>query len=149
MKIAIGSDHAGFELKESVKKLLEEKGYEYDDLGAETLDQKDDYPEFGRRVGEAVSSGKYQRGIIVCGTGIGIAISANKVPGIRAAACYNPDMAEISRSHNDANILVLGGRVVGDILALEILRTWLETPFEGGRHQRRLDLFDDIQRFGK
>ena len=139
MKIAIGSDHAGFELKENLKKLLADKGYELDDLGAETYDSQDDYPEFGRKVAEAVASGEYDRGIIMCGTGIGISISANKVPGVRAAACYNTDMAKVSRMHNNANILALGGRIAAKETALDIALTWLETPFsEGERHVRRI-----------
>ena len=139
MKIAIGSDHAGFELKEGLKKLLKEKGYETDDLGAEMYESQDDYPEFGRKVAEAVASGKYDRGIIMCGSGIGISIAANKVPGARAAACYTTDMAKISRMHNDANVLALGGRITAKEAALDIAVTWLETPFsEEPRHTRRI-----------
>ena len=139
MKIAIGSDHAGFELKENLKKLLADRGYEYHDLGAETFDPQDDYPEYGRRVAEAVASGEYDRGIIICGTGMGISIVANKVPGVRAAACYTTDMAKISRMHNDANILALGGRITAKEIALDIALTWLETPFSGKeRHVRRI-----------
>ena len=145
MKIAIGSDHAGFDLKENLKRLLKEKGYECDDLGAETFDPQDDYPEFGRKVAEAVASGEYDRGIVMCGTGVGISISANKVPGIRAAVCYTTDMARISRAHNDANVLALGGRIVAKELALDIATTWLETPFSGDeRHVRRIRQMEDI-----
>ena len=146
MKIAIGSDHAGFDLKENLKKLLKEKGYELDDLGAETFDSQDDYPEFGRRVAEAVASGEYDRGIIMCGTGIGISISANKVPGVRAAVCNNTDMAIVSRAHNNANVLALGGRIVAKEMALDIATVWLDTPFPGGeRHERRLKQIADIE----
>jgi len=146
MRIAIGSDHAGFELKESIKKLLAEKGYEYHDFGAETLDPRDDYPEFGRRVAEAVAFGKYDRGIAVCGTGIGMAIATNKIPGIRATACYNRDMARISRDHNDSNVLALGGRLTPLEDALDIVAVWLDTPFsEAGRHKRRLEQIREIE----
>jgi ribose 5-phosphate isomerase B len=147
MKIAIGSDHAGYELKENVKKFLKEKGYEYHDLGAEILDPQDDYPEYGRKVAEAVASGEYDRGIVVCGTGMGISIAANKVPGIRAAICYTTDMARISRAHNDANVLALGGRLVARELASDIVAVWLETPFsEEERHMRRIQQIREIER---
>jgi len=146
MKIAIGSDHAGFEVKESVKKFLKEKGYEFDDLGAENYVSTDDYPVYGERVAKAVAAGDYDRGIVVCGTGIGISISANKVPGIRAAACYNTEMAKISREHNDANVLALGGRTPTDQPASEIVEIWLETPFsEGERHKRRIEQIKEIE----
>ncbi len=147
MKIAIGSDHAGFELKENVKRFLQEKGCKYRDFGAEDIDPQDDYPEYGRKVAEAVASGEYERGIVICGTGMGVAISANKVPGIRAAACYTVDMARISREHNDANVLALGGRIVAKELASEILTVWLETPFsEEERHVRRIKQINDIEK---
>ena len=147
MKIAIGSDHAGFELKEEVKKILKEKGYEYTDLGAESIDPKDDYPEYGKKVAEAVASGKYDRGIAICGTGIGISIAANKVHGIRAAVSYNTEMAKISRLHNDANVLALGGRVKTDEPISDILSVWLETPFSGDeRHERRINQIKEIEK---
>jgi ribose 5-phosphate isomerase B len=146
MKIAIGGDHAGFELKESLKKLLKEKGYECHDLGAETFDSQDDYPVYGRKVAEAVASGEYDRGIVVCGTGIGISIAANKVPGVRAAVCYTTDAAKISRMHNNANVLALGGRIVAKELALEIATTWLETCFsKEERHARRIRQIKEIE----
>jgi ribose 5-phosphate isomerase B len=146
MRIAIGSDHAGFELKENVKEFLKEKGYEYHDFGAATLDPQDDYPEYGRKVANAVASGKYDRGIVVCGTGMGISIAANKVPGIRAAVCYRTDMAKISREHNDANVLALGGRLMEKDLASDIVTVWLETPFSGEeRHVRRIEQIKDIE----
>ena len=146
MKIAIGSDHAGFELKESMKEFLKENGYEYHDFGAKAFDPQDDYPEYGRKVAEAVASGKYDRGIVVCGTGMGMAISANKVPGIRAVACYDMEMAKISREHNDANVLALGGRVVTKKLASDIISVWLETPFSGEeRHVRRINMIREIE----
>ena len=147
MKIAIGSDHAGFELKESVKRFLDEQGYQYHDFGAETLDPKDDYPEYGKKVADAVASGEYDRGIVACGTGIGISMSANKVRGVRAAACYNTDMARMSRAHNDANILALGGRLVDKGSAEEITAVWLETPFSGEeRHARRIEKIKEIEK---
>lgn len=146
MKIAIGSDHAGFDLKESLKKLLKEKGYKCHDLGAETFDPQDDYNVYGRKVAEAVASGEYDRGIVICGTGIGVSIVANKVRGIRAAVCHNTEMAQISRTHNDANVLALGGRTTTKELALDIAITWLETPFSGEeRHIRRIRQIEEIQ----
>jgi ribose 5-phosphate isomerase B len=147
MKIAIGSDHAGFEMKESVKKFLKEKGYDFDDLGAADYDPKDDYPIYGEKVAKAVASGKYDRGIVVCGTGIGISISANKVSGVRAAACYDTDMAKISREHNDANVLALGGRIKTEQPPSEIVEVWLETPFsEAERHKRRIEQIKKMER---
>jgi len=147
VKIAIGGDHAGFELKENVKKFLKEKDYEYRDFGAETLDPQDDYPEYGRKVAEAVASGEYDRGIVICGTGMGISIAANKVPGIRAAVCHTTDMARISRAHNDANVLALGGRLLAKELASEIVSVWLETPFlKEERHVRRIEKIREIER---
>lgn len=136
--IAIGSDHGGFELKQAIMAHLDKRGLEYKDFG--TYDKAScDYPEYGKAVAHAVASGEYERGIIICGTGIGISISANKVPGIRAALCTDCFMAEATRLHNDANILALGGRVVGDGLALKIVDTFLDTPFsEGERHIRRI-----------
>ena len=103
-----------------------------------------DYPDTGKIVAQQIASGEHDRGILICGTGLGMSMVANKFPHVRAALCNDLFSASMSRRHNDANILVMGGRVIGDILALEILRTWLETPFEGGRHQRRLDMFDHI-----
>ncbi len=136
--IAIGSDHGGFELKEKLMEHLSERGLEYKDFG--TYDKAScDYPEYGKAVAHAVASGEYERGIIICGTGIGISISANKVPGIRAALCTDCFMAEATRLHNDANILALGGRVVGEGLALKIVDTFLDTPFSNDeRHIRRI-----------
>ena len=147
MKIAIGSDHAGFELKENLKEFLEENGYEYRDLGAEALDPQDDYPDYGRKVGEAVASGDCDRGIVICGTGVGMSIAANKVPGIRAAVCYSTDMGRVSREHNDANILALGGRILAKELAWDIVAVWLQTPFSGEeRHLRRIEKIREIER---
>lgn len=142
--IALANDHAGVALKEEIKKLLDEKGLSYKDFGTNTTDSVD-YPAFGEAAGNAVASGECDRGIIICGTGIGISIAANKVKGVRAANCTDCFMAEMTRRHNDANILALGARVVGSGLALKIVETFLDTPFEGGRHQRRIDLITAIE----
>ena len=138
MKLVLASDHGGFELKEEIKKYLDDKGYEYEDLGTHSTESVD-YPQYGRAAGEAVASGKFEKGILCCGTGIGISLAANKVKGIRCAVVSDTFSAKMSRAHNDANMLSLGGRVVGAGLALEIVETWLTTEFEGGRHQRRVD----------
>lgn len=138
MKIAIGSDHGGFELKGKVINFLKENGYEILDLGCNSTESVD-YPKYGRLVGEAVVEKKADRGIIICGTGIGISIAANKVKGVRAALCTNTTMARLTREHNNANVLSMGARMVGDILALEMVNVFLTTEFEGGRHQTRID----------
>ena len=138
MKIAIGSDHGGLGLKETIKPFLIEQGHEVVDFGTDTVDSCD-YPIYGERVGEAVSFGDCERGIAICGTGLGISMAVNKVPGIRAALCTNEFMAEMSREHNNANVLVLGARVLGEGLALRIVKIWLATEFAGDRHQRRID----------
>ena len=126
--IAIGCDHGGFELKKKIMAHLDARGLEYKDFGTYS-DASCDYPIYGKAVAKAVASGECERGIVICGTGIGISITANKVPGIRAALCTDCFMAEATRQHNDANILALGGRVVGDGLALKIVDTFLDTPF--------------------
>ncbi|MDD2504190.1 MAG: ribose 5-phosphate isomerase B [Clostridia bacterium] len=141
MKIAIAADHGGFELKEKVKAYLQTNGYEVLDLGCNS-DESTDYPQYGKNCGEAVMRGDAQRGIVVCGTGIGISIAANKVKGIRCALCTSTIMAEMSRKHNNANVIALGGRILEHDFALSILETWLNTEFEGGRHQRRVELLD-------
>ena len=141
MRIAVGSDHAGFPLKEKITAYLREKGYEVLDLGTYSLDSVD-YPVYGVKVGRAVTDGTADKGIVVCGTGIGISIAANKVPGVRAANCTNEYMAKYTRLHNDANVLALGARVVGDGVAEEIVDVFLHTEFEGGRHARRVALLD-------
>jgi len=143
--IAIASDHAGFELKSEIIKHLADEGIPHEDLGTCNCTASVDYNDFGELVAEAVSKGTHDQGIIICGTGIGISISANKVPGIRAALCTNSYMAKMSREHNDANVLALGGRVTGAGLALDIVDTWLKTSFSGGRHQRRVDKFTAIE----
>jgi len=143
MTIALAADHGGFELKEQIKKHLQEKGVEILDLGTDCTDSVD-YPLYGKACGEAVMSGKAERGIVFCGTGIGISIAANKVKGIRCALATSKDMAELSRQHNNSNILALGGRILSLQEAKEIVDIWLVTPFEGGRHQRRTDMLDEM-----
>ena len=135
--IAIGSDHGGFALKQEIMKHLEERKLEYIDFGTYSSDSCD-YPQYGAAVGRAVASGSCERGILICGTGIGISISANKIHGVRAALCGDCFSAEMTRRHNDANIVALGARVVGPGLALKIVDTFLDTEFEGGRHERRV-----------
>jgi len=143
-KIAIGSDHAGFGLKEEILGLL--KGLDIDivDCGTNTTESVD-YPDFGARVSELVSSGEAERGILVCGTGLGMSMVANKYPNVRAALCNDLFSAKMSRLHNDANILVMGGRVIGKDLAAEIVKVWLTTPFEGERHLKRLQKIKKIE----
>ena len=139
LKIAIGSDHAGFELKERVRQKLKEFGYEYYDMG--TYDKTPvDYPLIAKAIAGEVADGKFDRGIIICGSGVGVAIVANKLKEIRAANCNDLYCAKMSRMHNDANILTMGGRVIGKDVAYEIVKIWLETEFEGGRHQKRIDM---------
>ena len=143
MKIAAASDHGGFALKEEVKKHLMERGIEVLDLGTYS-EESVDYPVYGKACGEAVASGKADLGIGVCGTGIGISIAANKVKGIRCGLCTSVEMARLTKQHNNANILALGGRTTETGLAMEIVDTWLDTEFEGGRHQRRVNLLDQM-----
>ena len=143
MKIAAASDHGGFALKEEVKKHLMERGIEVLDLGTYS-EESVDYPVYGKACGEAVASGKADLGIVVCGTGIGISIAANKVKGIRCAHCHDVFSAEATRQHNDANILAMGARVIGAGLALKIVETFLETPFSGDeRHLRRIQKIEE------
>lgn len=144
MKIAIGCDHAGVELKKEIISLLNNLRIDYIDFGTDRSESVD-YPDFGEKVSLAVSKGEIERGILICGTGIGMSIVANKFPGIRASLCNELFTAKMSRRHNDANILVLGGRVVGSDLAKEIVQTWVSTPFEGERHCRRLDKITRIE----
>jgi len=142
MDIAMGSDHAGLELKNTCKDHLERlPGHRVKDFGVFT-EESCDYPIVGQELSRAVARGDYERGILICGTGLGMAIVANRYRGVRAALCHNLYTARMSRLHNDANILVMGGRVIGKGLALEMLDLFLDTPFEGGRHQRRLDQID-------
>jgi ribose 5-phosphate isomerase B len=141
--IVIGCDHAAYELKEKLKAYMLRRGESVEDIGPHSAESVD-YPDYGKRVAELVSTGRYSRGILLCGTGLGMSMVANRFPGVRAALCHDLFGATMSRRHNDANILVLGGRVTGETLAEEIVKVWLETPFEGGRHQKRLNQFDRI-----
>ncbi|MBP8639748.1 MAG: ribose 5-phosphate isomerase B [Oscillospiraceae bacterium] len=142
--IAIGSDHGGFALKKEIMKHLDENGIVYKDFGTYTEDSCD-YPVYGELVGKAVVSGECESGIIICGTGIGISIAANKIHGVRAALCHDCYSAEFTRRHNNANVLALGGRVIGGGHALKIVDIFLNTDFEGGRHARRVDLITKIE----
>jgi len=144
MKIAIGSDHAGFGLKEDVLAILKETSFEVVDCGTNNTVSVD-YPDFGEKVSRMVSAGDVDRGILICGTGIGMSMVANKFPKVRAALCNDLFSAKMSRLHNDANVLVLGGRIIGKDLAAEIVRTWLDTAFEGDRHMRRLQKIKNIE----
>ena len=144
MIIGIGSDHGGFELKEEMKRFLEESGYQVKDFGTHSKESVD-YPDFGRVVGEAVVAGEVDKGVVSCGTGIGIAISANKVKGVRAALCGDVYSARMSREHNNANIIAMGGRVLGVDLAKEILSAYLKSEFQGGRHERRVNKIAEIE----
>lgn len=136
--IALGSDHGGFALKQEIIRHLEEKGVPFHDFGTHT-EESCDYPLYAEKVGRAVVAGEYEKGILICGTGIGISIAANKIRGVRAALCGDCFSAELTRRHNDANILALGSRVIGPGLACKIVDIFLETEFEGGRHSRRLE----------
>jgi ribose 5-phosphate isomerase B len=138
MRVAIGSDHRGFALKEALKELLGELGHEWVDFGCEG-EEPVDYPDIARPLGEAVAAGEYERGILICGNGLGMSIAANKVKGVRAALCQNSFTARLARRHNDANILCLGAWCIGCGLAEEIVRVFLSEDFEGGRHARRLE----------
>ena len=138
MKIAIGADHGGFNLKKEIVALLEELGHEYKDFGTHSADSID-YPDVAIPVAEAVAAGEFDRGILICGTGIGIGIAANKVKGIRAALVHDSFSAKATRQHNDSNIMTMGERVIGPGLALDMVTTWLDTDFEGGRHSNRVD----------
>ena len=145
MKIAIGSDHGGLRLKKEVIKHLEKKNIEVKDYGTYTEDSCD-YPDFAEKVSEAVVAKEYDYGILICGTGIGISISANKIPGVRAALCNDTFSAHATREHNNANILAMGQRVVGTGLALDIVKTFLSSKFEGDRHQKRIDKITEIEK---
>ena len=146
MKIAIGNDHAGVEFKNKLMEELRSKGYEIMNVGTDTLDSVD-YPDIAKKVSEKVLNGEAKFGILICGTGIGISIAANKIKGIRAANCTNTTMAKLTRQHNDANILALGARIVGDVLAIDIVDEFLVASFEGGRHQKRIDSIEDCNLF--
>ena len=144
MRIVIGSDHAGWEMKEALKAFLEQLGHEVRDVGTDGPGSVD-YPDYALAVARAVAGGEREMGIMVCGTGIGSSIAANKVPGIRAAVCHNIYTAEMSRAHNDANVLCLGERVIDKKSAREIVRVWITTPFAGARHARRVGKIKKIE----
>lgn len=144
MKIAIGCDHAGFGLKEEIIALLQNLGVDYTDCGTDSAESVD-YPDFGRKVAELVSAGSIEKGILICGTGLGMSMVANKYPNVRAALCNDMFTAKMSRLHNDANILVIGGRIVGRDLAYEIVETWLSTLFGGERHLKRIRKIKEIE----
>src|SRR5712675_2557414 len=137
MKIALAADHAGFEEKEKIKKTLDEIGVQYTDMGTNSCESVD-YPDFARKVGEAVADGEYDKGILVCGSGTGMAIAANKVPGIRAAVAWNEETARLAREHNDANVLALGARTTPNDQIPGIVRAWFNAKFDAGRHERRV-----------
>lgn len=143
-KIALASDHAGFEEKEKLKKTLDEIGVEYEDLGTTSLDSVD-YPDYARKVGEAVASGKVEQGILVCGSGIGVAIAANKIHGVRAAQAWNEETARLARRHNDANVLTIGARVIPETEIPKIVKAWFEADFEGGRHEKRIEKISALE----
>lgn len=144
MKIAIASDHGGNNLRKEIKGLLEQKGFEYTDFGPSD-DHSVDYPDYATPVAEGVASGEFDKGILICGTGIGMSIAANKVKGIRCALVHDTFSAKATRCHNDSNVIAMGERVIGAGLALEIVDTWLSTDFEGGRHERRVSKIAEIE----
>ena len=145
MKIAIGSDHVGFELKPVIIEYLKELGHEVEDFGPCTS-ERTDYPKYGKKVAEEVVAENFDAGILICGTGVGISISANKVKGIRAVVCSEPYSAKLSKEHNNTNILAFGSRVVGIELAKMIVSEWLNAEFEGGRHQNRVEMIKEIEK---
>lgn len=144
MKIAISSDHGGNNLRKEIMALLDDLQVHYEDFGPQTTDSVD-YPDFAKPVAEAVANGEFDRGILICGTGIGMSIAANKVKGIRCALVHDVFSAKATRCHNDSNILAMGERVIGPGLACEIVKTWLNTEFEGGRHVRRVEKISEIE----
>ncbi|EJS5927508.1 ribose 5-phosphate isomerase B [Listeria monocytogenes] len=144
MKIAIGNDHVGIELKSVIVAYLQDLGHEVDDFGAFS-NERTDYPEYGKKVAESVAAGKSDLGILICGSGVGISIAANKVNGIRAVVCSEPYSAKLSREHNNTNILAFGSRVVGAELAKMIVQNWLDAEFEGGRHAKRVEMIARIE----
>ena len=144
MKVAVGADHAGYLLKQYLVRRLEDQGHQVEDLGTSS-EESVDYPDFAAAVARKVAGGEAERGLIVCGTGIGVAIAANKVDGVRAATCNDLYTARMSRAHNDANVLTVGARVVGEGLAEDIVQSFMETRFEAGRHQKRLDKIGQLE----
>jgi ribose 5-phosphate isomerase B len=147
--IAVGCDHGGFELKNEILKYLEANNYEYKDFSSKQNNPEDDFPDYAEFVAQSIVSGQCDKGILICGTGIGMSIAANKIPGIRAALCCDCFSARMSREHNDANILTLGERVLGVGHALEIVKTWLSHEFKGDRHKRRIDKITKLEKINK
>lgn len=143
MKLAMGSDHVGWELKQEISDYIQSLGHETVDFGAYSS-ERTDYPKYGKKVAEEVASGQFDGGVLICGTGVGISISANKVKGIRAVVCSEPYTAKLSKQHNNTNIVAFGSRVVGVDLAKMIVKEWLEASYEGGRHAKRVDMIDEI-----
>ncbi len=145
MKIALAADHAGFEEKEKIKKTLDEMGVDYMDMGTHSPDSVD-YPDYARKVGEAVANGEYDQGLLVCGSGTGMAIAANKVHGVRAAVAWNEEIARLARQHNNANVLSLAARYTTDEENIKIVKAWFSADFEGGRHERRVEKIEQIEK---
>lgn len=145
MKIAIGCDHGGITLKDSIVNYLEERGVQIEDFGTFGTDSVD-YPDYAYKVARSVADGRADKGILMCGTGIGISIAANKVNGIRCALCHNSETARLTALHNDSNVLAMGGRVIDSDTAVDIVKTWLDTPFEGGRHINRINKISEIEK---
>lgn len=142
MRVYLGSDHAGFAMKQAVREYLDKRGYDVTDVGTDS-DESVDYPDYAHEVARAVSNGEADKGVLVCGSGIGMAMAANKVNGVRAATVTDPELARMSRAHNDANVVALGGRYIPQQTAEEILDAFFDTEFEGGRHQRRVDKIEE------
>lgn len=145
LKVAIGADHAGFELKEQIIEYFKRKNIEYKDFGTFS-EESCDYPKYAKEVSIAVAKGDFNRGILVCGSGIGMAVTANKVKGIHAALCFNLATAKSARTHNNSNVLCLGHKQTDDKLSLEMVDVWLHTDFEGGRHQKRIDMIEELEK---
>lgn len=143
-KVAIASDHAGYQAKESIKRLLDELGLTYEDYGTQSEDSVD-YPDYAARIGEAVARGEAERGILVCGSGIGMEIAANKVPGVRAALAWNEETARLARQHNDVNVIAVGARTTASDVILQIIRVFLSTDFDGGRHAHRVNKITQLE----
>ncbi|MDR3012879.1 MAG: ribose 5-phosphate isomerase B [Chitinispirillales bacterium] len=143
-KICVAGDHAGFELKEIVKKHLIKKGFNVQDCGATVYDAADDYPVFAADLAKKVGGGEFDRGVLFCGTGVGASIMANRYKNVRAALCFTPEMGAMSRAHNDSNVLVLGSRTMAEEVSLAILDAWLSGTFEGGRHEKRVRMLDEL-----
>lgn len=144
MILAIASDHAGFEMKEEIKRYLFAEGHTAEDFGCHNTESCD-YPDFAHKACRAVVQGTCERGVLICGTGLGMSYTANRYKGIRAALCLNTEMARLARAHNDANVLALGSRLIDGALAKDILRVWMETPFDGGRHLKRIRKIDELK----